>query len=235
MKKNSKLKITAITTAVAASSIALSLHFYSLQTDLKEVQNSYEKLNEKYNRVLTENEELHSEVNALQDAVEESLRLLEQSQMEIERLEKEKKNLNKEKEILKGEREKLKKELSKKDSVSTVQVTSTSSSNDSNWETFKLTYYDNNEQSTGKRPGDPAYGITASGRPTKEGVSIAVDPNIIPLDSWVLIKWPDGRIEKRRADDTGSAIKGSKIDYYVPKATLAMGVKNVQVKVLSEG
>ncbi|ARC67277.1 cell wall-binding protein YocH precursor (plasmid) [Bacillus licheniformis] len=97
-----------------------------------------------------------------------------------------------------------------------------------------MTYYDNNEQSTGKNPGDPGYGITASGRPTQAGVTIAVDPNVIPLGTWVLIKWPDGSTEKRRADDTGSAIKGHDIDYYVPKATLAMGVKTVQAKILNE-
>jgi 3D (Asp-Asp-Asp) domain-containing protein len=97
---------------------------------------------------------------------------------------------------------------------------------------FRLTYYDNNEQSTGKTPGDTAYGITASGRPTTEGVTIAVDTDIIPLGTWVLIKWPDGSVEKRRADDTGSAINGYDIDYYVPKATLSMGDADVKVKIL---
>jgi len=97
-----------------------------------------------------------------------------------------------------------------------------------------LTFYDNNEQSTGKRPGDVGYGITASGRTTEAGVSIAVDTNVIPLGTWVLIKWPDGRTEKRRADDTGSAINGRDIDYYVPQAHLSMGAPTVKVKILGE-
>src|SRR5690606_25922079 len=88
------------------------------------------------------------------------------------------------------------------------------------WQTFTATYYDANYQSTGKNPGDKGYGTTASGRKVQEGVTIAVDPNIIPLGTWVLIQYPDGRIEKRRADDTGSAIKGKKIDIYIPKASV---------------
>lgn len=48
----------------------------------------------------------------------------------------------------------------------------------------------------------------------------------------MLIKWPDGRLEKRRADDTGSAIKGYDIDYYVPHATLSMGAPIVAVQIL---
>jgi 3D (Asp-Asp-Asp) domain-containing protein len=99
---------------------------------------------------------------------------------------------------------------------------------------FRLTYYDNDYQSTGKRPGEPGYGITASGRPTQAGVTIAVDPDIIPLGTWVLIKWPDGRMEKRRADDTGRLIQGYDIDYYVPNATLDMGVEYVYVKILGK-
>ena len=48
----------------------------------------------------------------------------------------------------------------------------------------------------------------------------------------MLIKWPDGRTEKRRADDTGSAINGYDIDYYVPEASISMGDPIVQVKIL---
>lgn len=103
------------------------------------------------------------------------------------------------------------------------------------WKQFRLTYYDDSEATpTNSHPSDPYYGITASGRPSQEGLTIATDPNVIPLGTWVLLKWPDGRIEKRRADDTGGAIKGMKIDYYVPKVTSDMGVEQVQIKVLGK-
>lgn len=103
------------------------------------------------------------------------------------------------------------------------------------WRPFRASFYNLSERSTGKRPGHPAYGITKSGRPAEDGVTIAVDPNIIPLGSWVEIKYPDGRIELRRADDTGSKIKGHKIDIFMDKPTeelLELGVMKVEVRVV---
>lgn len=132
--------------------------------------------------------------------------------------------------------EELKKEVVKYQEKREVKVSSSvsRSSSATDWQTFTATYYDNDFQSTGKTPDHPAYGITASGRPTKEGVSIAVDPTVIPLGTWVEIKYPDGRIEQRRADDTGGAIKGHKIDIYIPQATLTSGKHPVQVRIIEK-
>ncbi|QQE74547.1 DUF348 domain-containing protein [Brevibacillus composti] len=63
----------------------------------------------------------------------------------------------------------------------------------------------------GKPPGSPGYGRTATGVKAKAGHTIAVDPKVIPLGWWVFI---DG-IGYRRAEDTGGAIRGSKIDVFV--------------------
>ncbi|MDB4868977.1 MAG: hypothetical protein JWR03_3310 [Cohnella sp.] len=73
-----------------------------------------------------------------------------------------------------------------------------------------LTAYSAGVASTGKAKGHPEYGITASGRTVQEGRTIAVDPRLIPLGWWVYIEG----IGLRRAEDTGSAIKGKKIDVY---------------------
>jgi 3D (Asp-Asp-Asp) domain-containing protein len=103
------------------------------------------------------------------------------------------------------------------------------------WIKFKATFYNNGVASTGKRPGDKGYGQTASGRYTTEGVTIAVDRNVIPLGSIVQIQYPDGRVENRRADDTGSAINGYKIDIYKnasDRQLLNLGVQYVQVRIL---
>ncbi|WP_126424669.1 3D domain-containing protein [Brevibacillus marinus] len=62
----------------------------------------------------------------------------------------------------------------------------------------------------GKSPGSPGYGYTATGAKAVEGKTIAVDPKVIPLGWWVYIEG----IGFRRAEDTGSAIKGSKIDVF---------------------
>ncbi|WP_051131767.1 3D domain-containing protein [Oscillibacter ruminantium] len=67
----------------------------------------------------------------------------------------------------------------------------------------------------GKTPDDPAYGITKSGRRAAPGVSVAVDPSVIPLGSDVLVDYGDGDIQYYRADDTGSAVKGDHIDLCV--------------------
>lgn len=74
----------------------------------------------------------------------------------------------------------------------------------------KLTAYGPGEEHTGKNPGDPGYGITRSGLPAKEGRTVAVDPDLIPLGWWIYIEG----FGLYRAEDTGSAVKGKKIDLF---------------------
>ncbi|WP_228551210.1 3D domain-containing protein [Paenibacillus sp. B01] len=73
-----------------------------------------------------------------------------------------------------------------------------------------LTAYTAGFASTGKSKGDPGYGITASGAKVSEGRTIAVDPDVIPMGWWVYIEG----IGFRRAEDTGGAINGKKIDVF---------------------
>lgn len=62
----------------------------------------------------------------------------------------------------------------------------------------------------GKSPKSPGYGRTATGQKATEGRTIAVDPKVIPLGWWVYIEG----IGYRRAEDTGGAVKGSKVDVF---------------------
>lgn len=55
-------------------------------------------------------------------------------------------------------------------------------------------------------------GITASGLRATPGVTVAVDPDVIPLGADVLVDYGDGEIHYMRADDTGSAVRGNHID-----------------------
>lgn len=97
--------------------------------------------------------------------------------------------------------------------------------------TSTLTAYTAGFESTGKRPGHPEYGITYSGSKAQEGRTIAVDPAAIPLGSTVYING----VGMRTAEDTGSAIRGSRIDVFINNLVQArnFGVKpNVKVFVL---
>ncbi|WP_282198051.1 3D domain-containing protein [Collibacillus ludicampi] len=100
----------------------------------------------------------------------------------------------------------------------------------------KLTAYTSGYESTGKRPGDPGYGITSSGRVATIGRTIAVDPEVISIGSKVYIEG----LGIRYAEDTGGAIKGHHIDVYVGdggavKQALEFGVKqDVPVFILED-
>lgn len=95
-----------------------------------------------------------------------------------------------------------------------------------------LTAYTAGYESTGKTSSHPEYGITYSGKKAVEGRTIAVDPAVIPLGSTVYIEG----IGIRKAEDTGSAIRGYKIDMFMNDLNEAtnFGVKkNVRVYVLA--
>lgn len=77
--------------------------------------------------------------------------------------------------------------------------------------------------------GTTAIGIDLRSNPNQK--VIAVDPNVIPLGSKV---WVEGYGEAI-AGDTGGAIKGHKIDVFIPTQDQAMqwGVKKVKLKILN--
>ncbi|HHV30538.1 3D domain-containing protein [Acetivibrio mesophilus] len=79
------------------------------------------------------------------------------------------------------------------------------------------TAYDLSYKSCGKTREHPAYGITASGKRATVGRTIAVDPSVIPLGTRVYISFPDAYNYLDGiyiAEDTGSLIKGNKIDIF---------------------
>ncbi|MBM7614755.1 ubiquitin-like domain-containing protein [Alkaliphilus hydrothermalis] len=101
--------------------------------------------------------------------------------------------------------------------------------------TMQASAYDAGFESTGKRPGDPYYGITRSGTKVRPGV-VAVDPKVIPLGTKLYVESLDGTKSYgyASAEDTGGAIKGNRIDLYFESRSDALryGRRNVRVYVL---
>ena len=101
--------------------------------------------------------------------------------------------------------------------------------------TMEATAYDLSFASTGKRPGDRYYGITASGTQARPG-AVAVDPRVIPLGTKLYIQSLDGTKDYgfAIAEDTGGAIKGNRIDLFFQSNAQckSFGRRNVKVYIL---
>lgn len=98
------------------------------------------------------------------------------------------------------------------------------------------TAYDLSYESCGKHPGDPYYGITASGMKAQYGV-IAVDTSVIPLGTRMYVEAVDGSWVYGYcvAGDTGSGIKGNKIDlfYNSRNEAISFGRRQANVYILN--
>jgi 3D (Asp-Asp-Asp) domain-containing protein len=91
-------------------------------------------------------------------------------------------------------------------------------------------------ESTGKRPGHPGYGITYSGvKVRRDQVStIAADPRLFPIGTLLYIPGYGYGV----VADTGSAIKGKRIDLYfetIREVYEQWGKRKVSVQVLRRG
>jgi 3D (Asp-Asp-Asp) domain-containing protein len=87
---------------------------------------------------------------------------------------------------------------------------------------FKISFYDADKACTGT-----TSGITKTGAHVTKDLTVAVDPRVIPLGSYIYIEG----IGIRKAQDTGGAIKGQAIDVYVPTHTEAKQMGTTKAKV----
>lgn len=93
---------------------------------------------------------------------------------------------------------------------------------------MKATYYSTSPEENG------GWTTSATGTELKRGV-VAVDPNVIPLGTKLYVESLDGSPDYgyARAEDTGSAIKGNRIDLCTGSSEPAgVGSKDVRVHIL---
>nr|DAH92591.1 MAG TPA: lytic transglycosylase [Bacteriophage sp.] len=101
---------------------------------------------------------------------------------------------------------------------------------------FVATAYTAAEDECGKPVGHPDYGRTASGEMVRRGI-VAVDTDVIPMHSLIRIEGAGDLSGVYEVKDTGGAIKGNRIDIYVPTKHEAykFGKRNIKVFILREG
>lgn len=101
---------------------------------------------------------------------------------------------------------------------------------------FVATAYTAAEDECGKPVGHPDYGRTASGEMVRRGI-VAVDTDVIPMHSLIRIEGAGDLSGVYEVKDTGGAIKGHRIDIYVPTKHEAykFGKRDIKVFILREG
>jgi 3D (Asp-Asp-Asp) domain-containing protein len=99
------------------------------------------------------------------------------------------------------------------------------------YEIYEVTAYTAYEESTGKSPGHPAFGITASGKRVQAGKTAACPPSM-PFGTRIEIEG----VGERVCHDRGSAITEGRIDVYMPELNdaLKFGRKRLKVRILKE-
>lgn len=103
-------------------------------------------------------------------------------------------------------------------------------SNERERQSFIVTAYTAGVESTGKRPGDPGYGVTASGERVKEGRTIAC-PKRFPFGTEIYISHFDNTFI---CEDRGGAIKGDRLDIYMEDLgdALDFGRRELEVEII---
>lgn len=169
---------------------------------------------EKEIEILKESEKIkENEISKLESEIESVYENLSEKENSILEVEEKLKNSE-------SENEKLKKELEKYDSLRKLNMIATAYTSEC----------------------DGCIGITSTGYDVRKNKTyngmkiIASDPNIIPMNSVVLIK-TDNSSFKAISLDTGGAIEGNRIDILMDTKDDAynFGRQNVEVTILKEG
>jgi 3D (Asp-Asp-Asp) domain-containing protein len=95
------------------------------------------------------------------------------------------------------------------------------------YKTFEITAYTNGYESTGKRPSDPLYGVTASGKKSKEHYTVAC-PKSMPFGTKLYIPYFETVFT---CEDRGGLITEGHIDIYMKRLKDAQDFGRQQLEV----
>jgi 3D (Asp-Asp-Asp) domain-containing protein len=207
-------------------------------TKLKEKEHDYKVANtyqslllKSKNKVIKDKDTIIlKKENELNRLTEENKRKVNELQSEINALKKEAEG-KKKAETAKVEKQAVPAKISSNDVKTSVKkVVKTPVQTTTKTETFVVTAYTNGAESTGKTSGDPAYGVTASGDRTKNGVTLSC-PTRFPFGTKMKIEG----VGIRTCTDTGSAITGNRLDLFISDLTEArnFGRRTLAVEILN--
>lgn len=210
------MKKTKLITAGVAALVALNgyqYHTYSKDRDTykQEIKVQLEVNNKLENKLIDVNfkvEDLQGELNT---SITDVKKLTEEVTSKDKKIKKQESQIDK-----------LEQQLEKAEK----QVLPSVGSNSVKGTDYLITAYTNGAESTGKNPGDPAYGITTSGKVTQEGRTISCPPSLA-LGTKVIIE----DVGVRVCEDRGGAIQGKRIDLYIANLNQAVEFGNQWLKV----
>ncbi|MFX3658531.1 MAG: 3D domain-containing protein [Ectobacillus sp.] len=181
------------------------------------VHNQYEEAKQQHQEVQKENEALNNQIKDLQQQKEIMQSSLQQKEQQLQEVQGQLQEAHRE---MENAAMALPSRSNASGAVRTLQMRATAYSADP---------AENGGTYNGKVLTKTGYNLTDN----SDAKVIAVDPSVIPLGSTV---WVEG-YGYAKAIDTGSAIKGNRIDVFIAdkQAGREWGVRNVQVKVLTEG
>lgn len=209
----------------------ISLNNYRMVKDRNIKIEAIEEINDKLG---DDKAKLLDEKQQRDEKIEELILEVNDKVKKIKNLEEEINNLNQKNNELNNLIKELKANSNKSNEDNKRASSRSSSLNGfSNFKATTYSTYANGDKLAGKQWGNK----TATGTTVRQGRTIAVDPNIIPLGSKVEIIFGNGFDYLNgiyTAEDTGNAIKGNKIDVYLDnyKECIRFGVRNILIKKL---
>lgn len=166
---------------------------------------------------------------------QEANKTIDEQQVRIEMLSQRVTRLKQEKLELIHSNKEMKKQVETKTKVKATKVSKEVKQvkSESQYETYTITWYTADYESTQKKPSDPDYKVTASGTTVSEGRTLAC-PKSLDFGTKVYIKELD---HTYTCEDRGGAIKGKKLDIYIDSLEQALknGRQNMSVRIIKDG